>query len=785
MASENFLNLIQEFKEIRGYELAFFTTFSFDPIFFENVILRTLRRNNPAMATIVLVDAEHYPKPAKMTSSTGIDYLLIPVSRALFHPKVFLFLSEKKDLAYIGSHNLTLSGFTHNLELTYKTEERALISSCIEFFLELFSRISIESPIIDTLSKKKKEPKEVGTEKYETQLLHNLNKPILKTALEYVMKEATQITKIRIFAPFFSNEVELLKQIIDTTKVNNIELCIQRNNHNLNVDNIQNVPFVSLKEIISNRTIHSKFFIFSGHDTFVLVGSPNFTEPALNRTIDNGNVEVAIIGKLENQNLFDELTFKEISVSDAKNSTRQMDLFSPKAFPSHEVTLIMALIDDYGELILHYDGVADEKQLSLVLQTSSDERKIPIILEPNTKQKAFQAEIAGQTTVWLEKDGNIVSNKIRVYNPSGSKLRIMDYKPDIDRIPSLIANAKDPENLIQIILALLPEERHLTVPEKPHLPEPSPGRMLSGETGESMYDILMRLFRVPRAQVAPRSITEGPIPPSPNKEKEPRHIEINHNYLVNLLDKWTTSFSKRKLAIDNSLLNYSAYLLISLKLIEFFVKSNKKENRMQFLIQLTNHIASLIDKYGFSKIGQKDLQLFIPIILYLENETSATTKFELNFKINKRIAKEMKELENLIAPSGNSLEGLKFREQVLAKWDELKLTPSNPDTSLLSKLVSSLVAATILGKDSETRMSVYRGIVKDISEVRYDADALFLSYILQFSITYDTDNKNNLRLEIKRMKERPLRGFRRTLYGDILNPNMNILLSGSLSSRYA
>jgi hypothetical protein len=256
-------------------------------------------------------------------------------------------------------------------------------------------------------------------------------------------------------------------------------------------------------------------------------------------------------------------------------------------------------------------------------------------------------------------------------------------------------------------------------------------------------------------------------PPSPAGGFQP--VEVNYEYLVGLLDKWTTSYSTKRLAVENSLPYYSAYLLVSLKLIEFFTKSDKKSNRIKFLRRLTNHITTLIEKHGFPRNGQTNVSLFIAILLYLECETSATDGFALNLEINNKIAEEMKELEDTIVPGGNLLGGQEFRKQVTAKWDELKLTPTNPDQAVLTRLISSLVAATLLAKDPEARMGIYREIVKDIADVRDDTDALFLSYILQFPMAYDADNKANLRQAInKRQRERRLRGFRRILYGDIL-----------------
>ena len=75
MVSENFLNLLEEIEGLRNIELAIFTTYSFDHVFFEHVLMRELRRNNPGVTIAVLVDNEHYPNARDFSDSTGTEYL--------------------------------------------------------------------------------------------------------------------------------------------------------------------------------------------------------------------------------------------------------------------------------------------------------------------------------------------------------------------------------------------------------------------------------------------------------------------------------------------------------------------------------------------------------------------------------------------------------------------------------------------------------------------------------------------------------------------------------------
>ena len=103
-------------------EASIITTYSFFAPFYEDVVLRRLNaagsRNN-----VVLVDARQLSltlgDETLRPRRAGYDYTLLPIaSAAAFHPKVVLLISRKGACTMIGSHNLTISGYGINRELT-------------------------------------------------------------------------------------------------------------------------------------------------------------------------------------------------------------------------------------------------------------------------------------------------------------------------------------------------------------------------------------------------------------------------------------------------------------------------------------------------------------------------------------------------------------------------------------------------------------------------------------------------------------------------------------------
>lgn len=141
MVEKNSINLLETIKKEKNNDLIIFTTFVFDPIFFDGYILRKLKQNNPNATIIVLMDGKIYSTlHNEFTNETGIEYALIPISGNLFHSKIFLFKSKSESRVLIGSHNLTLSGITQNLEISFDSNDVNLVSDCLEYIASLLQK---------------------------------------------------------------------------------------------------------------------------------------------------------------------------------------------------------------------------------------------------------------------------------------------------------------------------------------------------------------------------------------------------------------------------------------------------------------------------------------------------------------------------------------------------------------------------------------------------------------------------------------------------------------------
>ena len=113
------LSLLDELRK-GGYEASLITTFNAYLPFYEEVVLRRLV-NAGVRHNVLLMDAQQYGvslhnHPPRLA---GRQYTLMPISvPGAFHPKLIFLVGKQKGLVLVGSHNMTLSGFGFNRELT-------------------------------------------------------------------------------------------------------------------------------------------------------------------------------------------------------------------------------------------------------------------------------------------------------------------------------------------------------------------------------------------------------------------------------------------------------------------------------------------------------------------------------------------------------------------------------------------------------------------------------------------------------------------------------------------
>ena len=105
----------------KGYETVIVLTYSFDPLFFERVILQDLKMGG-ATSIVVIADQhqieEVVPQVMGQVRHLGRSYYLCPTKTlGRQHAKLILKFSKQDALVWIGSNNLTSGGWAYNGEL--------------------------------------------------------------------------------------------------------------------------------------------------------------------------------------------------------------------------------------------------------------------------------------------------------------------------------------------------------------------------------------------------------------------------------------------------------------------------------------------------------------------------------------------------------------------------------------------------------------------------------------------------------------------------------------------
>ncbi|WP_229620691.1 phospholipase D-like domain-containing protein [Vibrio parahaemolyticus] len=317
---EDRVSLFEEIKS-GGYEASIITTFNAYLPFYEEVVLRRLR-NSGIRHNVLLMDALQCQRSfsSHPPSKAGRSYALLPMHvEGAFHPKIILLLGKKKGLLSIGSHNLTLSGFGTNRELTnvfrFGTKGSTSVAKIfrqvldyIENWLDgqgdrlpshskdIFEKIKDVSPWLNENSSDLKDIAVIASAS---------DKPSLWQQLTSIVNHP--VHNVLVGGAFFDSQLSFLDRLQKHYEKADIIVGIDPDTVKAppELSTLNKVRVVSSSEIgFSGKDseqpkgyLHAKFLVIETQNqkTYIITGSANPSAPAWLSSGSSGNTEIMVV----------------------------------------------------------------------------------------------------------------------------------------------------------------------------------------------------------------------------------------------------------------------------------------------------------------------------------------------------------------------------------------------------------------------------------------------------------------------------------------------------------
>lgn len=333
-----------------GYDLAIVLTYSFDPVFFENVVLHDLRAGGSG--TVVVVGDPHEVSAAIEEKGWALDFLgrrymlsAATHEQGAFHPKLIIRLGDKDGIVLISSGNLTSGGWGGNREMgtSWKFGPghddvgvwlRPLLASIYgwcsgEHEKEIIAR-SMAFNWIDTLP--------TASPDLQPPILHSLPTVPLATQLESRW-QGRKFSKLSILTGSSDEQGAFIKWAHNTFGVKKVVVAGTVGSLSFDPKKLSNLP-VEVRIIpVEGEMLHAKFYWFEGpQGSSAILGSANCSAAAwLLAPEKGGNVETVLC--------FDEATKDDFSES--------LELFTGKTLAPDKALIGAVTSEDDEEQIQH------------------------------------------------------------------------------------------------------------------------------------------------------------------------------------------------------------------------------------------------------------------------------------------------------------------------------------------------------------------------------------------------------------------------------------------------
>lgn len=307
------LNVIRQ----GGFEASLITTYNATLPFYEEVVLRRLVAAG-CQQNIVLMDraqcAVSWASVASRPRLAGVEYALLPLDApGAFHPKVCVLVGKNKAAVLVGSHNLTLSGFGCNREITNWVEVSnrqdeegvAVLHTAWQMLRQWIEdgRKHLPAALIEAALSVSGSFSQWPSPRrsIDTGLLYQ--QPGGPPLIDQIGERVTgDIARIVVTGAFFDRELAFVAELERRWPTAEVVVAIDPDTVHLPAIRPLRARFVDARRVWSTSTreqyLHAKALYFepvAGERSVIVSGSANPSRPGWMGTGANGNVEAVLL----------------------------------------------------------------------------------------------------------------------------------------------------------------------------------------------------------------------------------------------------------------------------------------------------------------------------------------------------------------------------------------------------------------------------------------------------------------------------------------------------------
>jgi len=303
----------------RGFHTTLMTTFSFDPILFQNMVLLSLSHHGSRNIGI-LTDTTMFNQSVidlDVPSLAGRNYHLAKrtVLGGVFHPKLVLQFGRDEGRLMIGSSNLTAAGVSGNLEactLLRYDETNRFTSGIFKSAFNYFSRHTARND--DAMQGVLYRAQHNAFWLRRTEANSSVEAPD-GFRLQFVTEGDTEIgeqmaafiggdeiTRLIVVSPFQDEDLSAVVRLRERLSARAVRLVPDLSEQDFSADRAREISWLTINSpvplgVSKKRRLHAKIIIAEGaHADYVLTGSANASIPGLFGTAGRrGNAEAGLM----------------------------------------------------------------------------------------------------------------------------------------------------------------------------------------------------------------------------------------------------------------------------------------------------------------------------------------------------------------------------------------------------------------------------------------------------------------------------------------------------------